>query len=281
MAADLRFFWNFHRDESGSFLRSLQNVVETLLEMVRGVYAACVVSPIQQASMLLHQFVHNLLLTDRTFPQPMPDLRPDDNNGGDANGNPKDEETKKKVGTAPFEGRWDDPEFLAPAFLNPQEYPPDWKVYHPALGVVLKSEAEEYDQLLEKIREQEEQLRRDGICDDDNRPTEGRRDSWDDQQPKAGGGAAAAPPSETPEPPSAASPPAPLQDENALKGDAGTSSPSLNPPPTVDGRGHDDATLPTTAGADREEGEPDEKLPTHQDCTCASAHENDLVYCLV
>jgi hypothetical protein len=228
-------------------VRSLHNVLDTLLEMARGVYAACVVSPIQQAAMLLHQLVHNLLhvrarLTDLVFPQPMPDLVPDndDNNEGGASGNQKDEK-----GTAPFEGRWDDPDFLAPAFLNPHEYPPDWKVYHPALGVVLKSEAEEYDQLLEKLKEQEEQLRRDGICDDYNRDSAGRPDSWNNQQPKAVGGAAAAPPSEAPEPPSAASPPAPLQGENALKGDASTSSPSLDPPPTVDGRGRDDATHPS------------------------------------
>jgi hypothetical protein len=259
MAAELRFFWNVHHDEHGSFMRSLQNVVETLLEIVRGMYAACVVAPIQQVSMLLHQFVHNLLhvrewITDMIFPQPMPDLLPDhdNNDDGDENGNTK--EKKKIVGTAPFEGWWDDPDFLELAFSTRDEYPPDWKVYHPALGVVLKSEAEEYDLLLQKIKEQEEQLRRDGIGDDYNRPIEGRRDSGDDQQPKAVGGAA-----QTLEPTSNSSPPNPLQDENAWKGDASTSSPSLVPPPTVDGRGCDDATHPSTTDADRQEGTPDEK----------------------
>jgi hypothetical protein len=256
--ADLRLFWNFHRDKSGSFVRSLQNVVESVLEIVRGMYAACIVAPIQQAAMLLHQFVHNLLhvrawLTDLIFPQPMPDLVPDDNDNVDASGNPKDDETKKIVGTAPFEGRWDDPEFLEPAFLTREEYPPDWKVYHPALGVVLKSEAEEYDLLLEKIKEQEEQLRRDGICDDDNRPIEGRLGRLDDRNPEAGGAAAAL------EAASNTSPPNPLQEGNALKGDAGPSSPSPVPPPTVDGRGCDDATHPSTTDADRHEGKPDEK----------------------
>ncbi|CAJ1967166.1 unnamed protein product [Cylindrotheca closterium] len=38
------------------------------------------------------------------------------------------------------------PPELEPAFLNPQDYPPGWLVYHPKLGVVAKEEADAYDQ---------------------------------------------------------------------------------------------------------------------------------------
>lgn len=34
---------------------------------------------------------------------------------------------------------------LEPAFLNEKDYPQDWLVYHAKLGVVLKTEADEYD----------------------------------------------------------------------------------------------------------------------------------------
>jgi hypothetical protein len=220
-SADLRQFWDCHRDEDGSVLRSLENVLETMREIGRGLYAACVVQPIQQAAMLLRQFGHNLWharqwLKDLFFPEPMPALVPDDggvDDGADENGSKKDEKKKKK-GTAPFEGRWNDPAFLEPAFASRDEYPPGWMVYHPALGVVLQTEAEEYDLLLEKIREQEEQLRRDGIYDDDDnvRPVEGHFDGFEGQRKPE-----KAPASEPPEPHSAKSTANTLQEGSALK----------------------------------------------------------------
>jgi hypothetical protein len=214
LSADLRQFWDCHRDEDGSVLRSLENVLETIREIGRGLYAACVGQPIQQAAMLLRQFGHNLWharqwLKDLFFPEPMPALIPDDgglDDGADENGSKKDEKKKRK-GTAPFEGRWNNPAFLEPAFASRDEYPPGWMVYHPALGVVLQTEAEEYDLLLEKIREQEEHLRRDGIYDDNVDRCE------DERKAKAG------PASEPPEPQSAKSTANPLQDGSALQSD--------------------------------------------------------------
>ena len=37
---------------------------------------------------------------------------------------------------------------LVPAFLKQEDYPPEWKVYHPLLGVVSKIQADAYDQQL-------------------------------------------------------------------------------------------------------------------------------------
>mmetsp|Transcript_43112 Transcript_43112/g.104333 ORF Transcript_43112/g.104333 Transcript_43112/m.104333 type:complete len:294 (+) Transcript_43112:143-1024(+) len=37
------------------------------------------------------------------------------------------------------------PPELEPAFLNPEDYPPGWLVFHPELGVVSKEEADAYD----------------------------------------------------------------------------------------------------------------------------------------
>jgi hypothetical protein len=34
---------------------------------------------------------------------------------------------------------------IEPAFLNEQDYPPGWLIYHPVLGVVAKEEADQYD----------------------------------------------------------------------------------------------------------------------------------------
>ena len=45
------------------------------------------------------------------------------------------------------------PPDLEPAFLNPEDYPPGWLVFHPELGVVSKEEADAYDQNNEKEME--------------------------------------------------------------------------------------------------------------------------------
>jgi hypothetical protein len=43
---------------------------------------------------------------------------------------------------------------IEPAFLNDQDYPPGWLVYHPVLGVVPKEEADKYD--AEKWQQQQQ-----------------------------------------------------------------------------------------------------------------------------
>jgi hypothetical protein len=52
------------------------------------------------------------------------------------------------------DGKRNDPNSLEPAFLNPEDYPKDWLVYHPALGVVLKTVADAYNKNRSKQQKQ-------------------------------------------------------------------------------------------------------------------------------
>jgi hypothetical protein len=69
---------------------------------------------------------------------------------------------------------------LEPAFLNESEYPADWMVYHPVLGVVPKVQAELYDQEQRKTNELKQHAKdaasRDGPADQSSFNTNGDSD---------------------------------------------------------------------------------------------------------
>ena len=51
----------------------------------------------------------------------------------------------------------DEDDEIEPAFLNAEDYPPGWLVYHPVLGVVPKEEADDYDNKTERMCEESNQ----------------------------------------------------------------------------------------------------------------------------
>jgi hypothetical protein len=59
---------------------------------------------------------------------------------------------------------------IEPAFLNEEDYPPGWLVYHPVLGVVPKEEADQYDRQW-KLQQQKQQ-QKETVNDSDQSETQ-------------------------------------------------------------------------------------------------------------
>ena len=60
---------------------------------------------------------------------------------------------------------------IEPAFLNEEDYPPGWLVYHAELGVVPKEEADNYDAMLRR-KQEEAQKKGDGEKEDEKKIAE-------------------------------------------------------------------------------------------------------------
>jgi hypothetical protein len=189
--------YEYHRDDRSS-IRTLQNVLVTLWELVHSLFQRYVGAPCRQVRESAAQTVRAILGQWRmplalrrgagralrfVVPPEMPELATDGGDGAD-NADGANAAEGAVAGNGGDDGdyprgdrrrRCNDPRLLEPAFLNPEDYPEGWLVYHPELGVVLKTVADAHDKEQQQTQQrQQEHGQQDRVKEQHQRKPPGR-----------------------------------------------------------------------------------------------------------